>query len=631
MTFHLARLTTGLTTNDWAWLSTGEQLRQNVYLVENESASYPSPLDLPWPIILACGSYSLKHIFVPRRCCRKTLEFRIVDFSNRLKWAVAFELHPHLTRQSARVAPLLKRRVCSCTEVMPQVVTAFISRARSLILDEFRHLQQRHRPPPFVRFAMRWLRQNSLRAERSDKDGTFAIISENSLLSLAAKELAKPCYRAVGSLSLEAAARHVNRSLLRLARRAEVFCEPWGREIRRSACLASETSIKCGLQVTIKTHKVPVTVRLVHNSSMNVFNTLSGALNALIQPRVDVLLHVCGSSDQVADRLKGVTTGPRTILLKFDIKDFYLAGEHGFIVNGVSNDFEDLSVRRFVRESLETVLMHQYVAPLDPKLQDSTVYHMQLGSGIGMRHSGAVSDLLFHREVERDLLLQRKELGIVCYLRYRDDILAVLSDISYSIPFREKLVGLAGRYCVVELEKFSLVGVPFLDFLVHKADPEGPSHLVYRPHIKPTARHIPLSSASYHAPSVHRSWPLSEIHRMYRRSASLVVGRCWAMKKVNRFKCFFLSPKVIATCEAYRGCTKSKVARSTLLVRPSPCDRVVRAILPFRRELMGLPRRFEQLCSVWKPSLLHETRLALDFKVCWSSGGRNLRNLLRTA
>ncbi len=155
----------------------------------------------------------------------------------------------------------------------------------------------------------------------------------------------------------------------------------------------------------------------------------------------------------------------------------------------------------------------------------------------------------------------------------------------------------------------------FLDFFVHKANPHGPSHLVHRPHIKPTARHIPLSSASCQAPAVHRSWPRAEILRMHRRSSSLAVGRCWARRKVGRFKTFFMRPDIVRTCETFRRCQDSQVAQTTRLARPTVLEWVVRAILPYRRELGNLPRRLEQLCCLWKPLLLVEARLAFDFTV----------------
>ncbi len=100
---HLARLTAGLTVTDWAWLSKGEQLRQNLFVVEDGAASHPSPLELPWPVILTCGSYSMKHIFAPRRFCKSLLEDRLVDFGNRVKWATAFKLHPHLQNQTTHI------------------------------------------------------------------------------------------------------------------------------------------------------------------------------------------------------------------------------------------------------------------------------------------------------------------------------------------------------------------------------------------------------------------------------------------------------------------------------------------------------------------------------------------------
>jgi hypothetical protein len=100
----------------------------------------------------------------------------------------------------------------------------------------------------------------------------------------------------------------------------------------------------------------------------------------------------------------------------------------------------------------------------------ATHLHVQLGSGMGMRHSGAVSDGAFFDLVERQLLTEgsRKALGIACYARYRDDILVVLEDISFCPLFDSQLVSLAAPMYTIAKESFSLVGCHMLDLFAYK-------------------------------------------------------------------------------------------------------------------------------------------------------------------
>jgi hypothetical protein len=157
------------------------------------------------------------------------------------------------------------------------------------------------------------------------------------------------------------------------------------------------------------------------------FNGLGEALNRLLQPRLAELDHLCSCSEDVAARLAGVQTHARSILLKLDIKDFYLAGEHGFIVQHVSESFEVKAEREFVASALQLILGMQFVSnSFDPDSRRHTIYKVEQGSGIGMKHAGAVSDWLFWRAVER-IVLKEPDLGVSCYLRFQDDLLFCLT------------------------------------------------------------------------------------------------------------------------------------------------------------------------------------------------------------
>lgn len=120
--------------------------------------------------------------------------------------------------------------------------------------------------------------------------------------------------------------------------------------------------------------------------------------------------------------------------------------------------------------------------------------------------------------------------------------------------------------------------------------------------------------------------------RMFRGSSGLAAGREYAKLKAYRFMAFMLSPSLTQTCLEWHPSPSSEVARKTLSkgpLRPDPSTKVVRIIVPFRRELIGLPSEFNRLCELWRPWLQGETGKVFDFKMSWASAGRNLRSLLR--
>lgn len=63
---YLGRLVAGMTTRDLAWSVRFTECLRNVYLVDSNPPSqgyHPERGELPWPVILALGSHSRKHIF----------------------------------------------------------------------------------------------------------------------------------------------------------------------------------------------------------------------------------------------------------------------------------------------------------------------------------------------------------------------------------------------------------------------------------------------------------------------------------------------------------------------------------------------------------------------------------------
>jgi hypothetical protein len=472
--------------------------------------------------------------------------------------------------------------------------------------------------------------KNNFRAELSDKDGVFVLAHDDVVNSLVLSQLVAPRYRPVSPLSLEAAVREVRVGMLGLARIMDGINAPWAREIRSTAATCTEHHLRCPLLCTVKTHKTPLAARLIHSSTHSAFNAVGGVINHVLEPILRRKTHVCSSSEEVAARIVGTPVGPRSIMLKYDVKDFYLAGEHSFIAEEVSRTVEERSMRRFVREALYLTLANQFVdQSFSPEFQKHTLFKVETGSGIGMRHAGSTADILFDRIVEGPLLAEKEALGVECYLRFRDDVFVVLTDLSTTPSFRNRFEQLASKYCVVSLESFSLVGVPFLDFFIFKSSSSGHGVLMHRPFIKKTARHIALGSDSYHPRSVHESWPVAEMLRMTRRSSSIQLAEEWRAIKLARFVHFRLAPHVLLKCASWRARLPSQIAREWLKPLSEDGKTTIRAIIPFRRGLDSLAMELRHLSEVWRPWLRMETGLDFSFKISWSSGGTPLKGYLK--
>ena len=316
------------------------------------------------------------------------------------------------------------------------------------------------------------------------------------------------------------------------------------------------------------------------------------------------------------------------MLLKFDVVDFYLSGEHDLIIREAVKCVEEGPKKAFLEAALPVVLGHQFVRnSFDTEMSKDTCFRVTRGSGIGMKHAGALADAVFAKAVEEPVLSRAAELGVVLFLRFRDDVFVAIDNPRSAKRFIETFTSAAAVFCEVKLESFSLVSTHFLDMVVFKSDGGTLQHC---PFVKESARHIPLASDSYHPWSVHRSWPVSEVRRMFRRSSDARTGLAWSQSKVNNFKHYLLEESVLAACRLEQARTSSTVAERFLqTVRPDtvPCGRLVRLILPYRAELRSLSRSVSELLGDWNRLLTNAVGMTVRVQICWSKAGVALAQL----
>jgi len=85
-----------------------------------------------------------------------------------------------------------------------------------------------------------------------------------------------------------------------------------------------------------------------------------------------------------------------------------------------------------------------------------------------------------------------------------------------SMSFINQLVRRASPVYVLEVEPLQHFSCNMLDVTIYQNNDK----IEFKPYIKPTSQKRPLSSASWHAPSVHMSWPLAELQRLARRAST---------------------------------------------------------------------------------------------------------------
>ena len=143
-------------------------------------------------------------------------------------------------------------------------------------------------------------------------------------------------------------------------------------------------------------------------------------LSWLIRPLLKRMEHLYKNTNDLVASLRRNPVGESWILLKADVKDFYLTGLHRQLASAVASAFTG-KFKLAVQEVLELLLYHQYV-----KTDNGDHYQLREGTGMGFTASGNIADIAFYILAEKPgLLLQanRDRWGLQWYGRCKDDIL----------------------------------------------------------------------------------------------------------------------------------------------------------------------------------------------------------------
>ena len=266
------------------------------------------------------------------------------------------------------------------------------------------------------------------------------------------------------------------------------------------------------LHLTVKDHKDAgsVTCRPVHSTPRYKLSGLAAWIRSSITDKLDAAApHLVRDSLDLRSRLEALRGLDRCHFLKVDIKDFYLKGTPEEILPCIMQLWDPADqLRDCIRQCIVFFFETQFVR--DPS--DGSLYKVQLGTGMGLPHSGELTDGTFWALMETVVLRQSvlQHHGILAYYRYRDDILTIAQGLASrtSKPFLDLMRRKATFY---ELkEEWGYKDIVFLDLeICLHGGRAWVSHF-----LKDGALDPPLSTISSHPPAVPLAWPRAFVGRV---------------------------------------------------------------------------------------------------------------------
>jgi hypothetical protein len=533
----------GMTAKNYAWLCRYDALLENMYAVwpDQHVAVVPDrSAGIPWFVALLLGSTSRKHIYINNRGLQLApVRKAIANLVNKIKWCWHFR---HSERDAPWQKPLVRREVRRYKAIVPPEVAVFTRRIAATAERQVRIANKRiarrkcyGNTPAFVMMALKWLRHNGMQALQSDKDGVFVILHRSTADKLAAAKIsnAGASYKMVADFQPEIDYEQARNTMKGICKTLRAL----GRDDYARAChevfdQRGHRGLVSKVNLTVKTHKPVVECRIIHSSPASSFEAISRIVHNVLTTKCNELVHLCRDTKDFISKLTVKTFPQDCHIEKWDVKEFYMAAEHKAMIEAIIPVI-NVELRSVIESILWTVLFHQFVS------WNGNVYRVETGSGMGQLHSGSLADLSFWRLVENPLFLA--EHGILCWMRFRDDIFTVFKTKEEASSCLQALQRQACPHWKISRDESSSFGVAMLDCFVYK----GPRFRIsgkfdHAPHIKKSARHVPLDSSSAHPPSVHKSWPISEVRRMAALSMHRFSFEYYRRAKCLRFSRFFM-------------------------------------------------------------------------------------------
>ena len=561
-------LTRDLSARDWMMLLVGE-LPSKVYVYDADAraAVLASELDdqvvLPWPITWLLGAHHRKHIFAPKRLPSiRGISDALTSVHDRVAWMWSFH-SGKIASSAEKPTKFVKRKeITPCNVEMPGELRAWSSKLVEAVLDRCKQTldaastsqrQWWRTEPMLVRQALGMLRRSDLAVRLSDKDGCFTIATRQHILQARQAAMPPSKYSIVSTLQVKP---HSLQDLYHnITLRIAKACEDSSlvRRLRIRIPCDEIDDLTSPIIENVKTHKAEgnVSCRVIHSTARFPFNPLGMWAASVMKEQLSKVKHIATSTSDVIKAIKSVDLEPGDMLLKADVAQFYMSGDHHRLAKYTSQ-FVPSHLRDVMFDAVLFILDNQYVDH-EPDLRQ--VKKVSLGAGMGLNLSGEVADIAFLLEREATFIFDDarcltfdpetvRKYGIKTYVRYKDDVFAVLR----KAPCRAEFAAAWDKKCptscfVIEEIECSGSHVCMVDLFVYKA--VGCTKLRYCTHFKDSSLGIQLSHDSAHHHAVHK-WIHAENFRLARNSDDEVSYVNAKAVMMNRLRSAFYCPVRLA-------------------------------------------------------------------------------------
>ena len=499
----------GASAFEWGRLLQVEKLRSMIVGVyDHGSECIDTTKAVPWPVVWLLGTFNPGHRF-----CRRQLPSldkiaqHIHEFTQKIKWKYVYRNTPK--------APYLRikyARTPVCNETVPPELNCWLWQLRQKILStasravrSARHCSRKNTYPLMVDWALRILKQLDFIAIKNDKTQGFTLVRNQDNVLVDQGIMNSENYQEI--LPHEIQLNEAVKQYLALSVKIGKFEEDPGvaRQINRSLYIDG-ARIVSDLLKTCKTHKVPISFRAVHASARHMFSGLSRWVARTLRGRLDCLSHLCKDARHAAEDLAGLHIGDSK-LVALDIKDFFMSGDTNELVEDTILHLTG-PLKGLMREALFLLLFHQYVRS---KTEPGRLYRVIRGTGMGLVHSGEVSDSALYNIMETWCTNRatRQFYRVMVYKRFKDDVLLSYSDRELFFQYIDMMKRKA-KYFKMKADEISVYQIHWLNLMVEKKR----GALTTRPAYKPNFMALPLAGNSTHPQHVHETWPTGLLNMM---------------------------------------------------------------------------------------------------------------------
>ena len=664
-------LTADLTFEQWACILQPDTAFNRVYWYDHttRSAWNPEPAHnaLPfepkiyWPILWLLGSSHRKYIFCTKALPSiKSLSEALDQSLRKLVWKWAFAAGVFPQTESSDLDRLLKgkRATPRCVhEGVPPEIYAYCNVIRRDVIAAAEQLLLEHRSfaarswanlPGLAKAACQLIRLGGFCIRQSDKDGGFVIMSKEGLISERSRAMPLTKYDYIHLRQINTLTIHQIHS--RLVRRCADFLEMPKLRKQLAAPMPSARSLVNPVVENVKTHKQDgqVKFRIIHSSTNFVYTQLAIFLTAFIKPELDKYSHLVRDTADFIKKISAVRIFRSDILAKGDVSEFFMSGTHVQVASAVFTTFGGDLGR--LLESITLFLLDNQFVGLEEDENGTYCRKVSVGSGMGLHCAPDLSNLCFLVTRESNFILlgpRRSEFGIALYLRYMDDLFAVLR----RCPRRHMFAAAWSRQgrdvnnpFVLDDWEFDHSRVQFLDLTVEKQE----NKLAYSPFIKPSSLGVPLTTGSAHPKTVLRTWPLAYNNRLGQNSSSSERYHVAKARFVSRLEASYMCPVVVKSVvdtDAFSDLRRKRrlaffLAEASAQHSPPPREPVHWVVLPFHplwAEIGGLARVVRGATQGLEARMLwalanqgaYNTSSSWQLRITWSNEMKHLFLRLR--